>query len=686
MPTEQDANSLFNQINMAGTMEEEELKALGSSLVEQIEHDKDSRSEWEDNLDEALKLADQVAEEKNTPWPGAANVKYPLLSTAAVQFHARAHPSIINSRTPVLAKVEGQRTPEKQKRADRLTKFMSYQVMEQMDEWQDDTDRLLFILPIVGLMWRKLYWSPSLNRKVSMLASPRDVIINYHATDYVRARITHRLYMTDNEIIEHMRAGLFLEIPLHEEKDGKKLGGEPVEEYEGVRDEIHGLSNSSYDDPMATSEIYECHTFLDLDDDGYKEPYIVTLTTEGDVLRIVPRYYESDVERAADGQIIKIKPIQHFIPYKFMPDHESSVYGIGFGKLLGPNNEVVNTLINQLLDAGTLANRQGGFLGKGIRVKGGVVKFKPGQWQQVQNTGDDLRKNIFPLPVREPSSVLFQLLGMLIESSQSLSSVQDMMVGKNPGQNQPFATSQAVLEQGLKVFNGIYKRIYRSLTKEFKFLAELNYAYPEDEFYREVVDDPQAAMMMDFDKSDYNVCPSAEPDMVAESQRIMKGQALVQHMAQGMPLNVQEVTKRVLEMEGHDDIDLLMQTPPPQPDFETQLEMQKFQHERQKDMQEMEIDRIRVMSEARKDMMQALKLYMQSREIEDKGVIEEARLIQQATSEAAKRDLERLKLLTDMMQMRQNTDKTGEQQNERTAGNRGEGVQGSGGTPNGGNA
>lgn len=686
MPTEQDANSLFNQINMAGTMEEEELKALGSSLVEQIEHDKDSRSEWEDNLDEALKLADQVAEEKNTPWPGAANVKYPLLSTAAVQFHARAHPSIINSRTPVLAKVEGQRTPEKQKRADRLTKFMSYQVMEQMDEWQDDTDRLLFILPIVGLMWRKLYWSPSLNRKVSMLASPRDVIINYHATDYVRARITHRLYMTDNEIIEHMRAGLFLEIPLHEEKDGKKLGGEPVEEYDGVRDEIHGLNNSSYDDPMATREIYECHTFLDLDDDGYKEPYIVTLTTEGDVLRIVPRYYESDVERTATGEIIKIKPIQHFIPYKFMPDHESSVYGIGFGKLLGPNNEVVNTLINQLLDAGTLANRQGGFLGKGIRVKGGVVKFKPGQWQQVQNTGDDLRKNIFPLPVREPSSVLFQLLGMLIESSQSLSSVQDMMVGKNPGQNQPFATSQAVLEQGLKVFNGIYKRIYRSLTKEFKFLAQLNFAYPEDDFYREVVDDPQASMMMDFDKSDYNVCPSAEPDMVAESQRIMKGQALVQHMAQGMPLNVQEVTKRVLEMEGHDDIDMLMQTPPPQPDFETQLEMQKFQHERQKDMQEMEIDRIRVMSEARKDMMQALKLYMQSREIEDKGVIEEARLIQQATSEAAKRDLERLKIITDMMQMRQNTDKTGEQQNERTAGAGGEGVQGGGGTPNGGNA
>ena len=639
MPTVEDSNSLFNEINIANTLDEDELVKLGKDLIEQIEADDDSRSAWMENMDDMLELAAQVAEEKSSPWPNASNVKYPLLTTTAVQFHARAYPNIINSRNPVLAKIEGKKTQDKIARANRVSEYMSYQVMEQMDEWQEDMDRLLFILPIVGLMWKKVFYSPSLQRPTSMLASPRDVIVNYDAVSYDRARITHRLYMDSNEIYEHQAANIFRDIDL-------SPSAESQEGFDTTRDNTHGLEKANVDDPMGVRPIYECHTFLDLDEDGYKEPYVVTLSEDGVVLRIVARYYESGVERDTDGSIIKIKPIQHFVPYKFLPDLESSIYAIGFGKLLGPGNEAINTLLNQLIDAGTLSIRQGGFIGRGARIRGGSIRFSPGKWVQVQSTGDDLRKNIFPLPVKEPSAVLFQLLGMLIESSQTLSSVQDMMTGKNPGQNQPYATSVQVLEQGLKVFNGIYKRIYRSLTREFKALFDLNMAFPDNEKYQQFHDEQMVQMELDFTREGYDICPSAEPDMVSEAQKIMKAQALAQHMAEGLVLNRQEVTRRVLEVEGHEGIEELMKVPPPQPDFETQLEMQRFEHQKQMDMAEQAISRIKAMAEARKDLMQSFQMAAKTEDMKDARTIEAVRLMNDIANSEAEQAIKELGAIT----------------------------------------
>jgi chaperonin GroES len=248
--------------------------------------------------------------------------------------------------------------------------------------------------------------------------------------------------------------------------------------------------------------------------------------------------------------------------------------------MVGPINEAVNTMINLLTDAGHMSTLQGGFLSRGIRMKGGAVKFKPGEWKQINTTGDDLKKGVFPIPVRDPSAVLFQLLGLLIDSGKDLTSVQDIMVGRNPGQNQPFSTSQEVISQGMKVFNGIYKRLYRSMTSEFKKLYALNREHPNIELYKNVLDmegedaeqaeqvfGPQEVLQFlaaDFKSDDIDIIPTAEPDMVAEMEKIAKSNALLQMKGAGIPLNHQEVTKRMLESQGHEDIQLLMKVPPPQ--------------------------------------------------------------------------------------------------------------------------
>jgi len=459
---------------------------------------------------------------------------------------------------------------------------------------------LLYLVPILGLAYKKTFYSPSKERNVSELVLPRDLIINYHAEDFERATKVHRFWMDQNELLEYQRSGLFREC---------NLQAPQYREHEGVVDEITKIQPTDRDDDIPY-EILECHTWWDLDEDGYKEPYIITVDHDSrKVLRIVARYASDGVKiNPVSGEIVKIEPIEHFTMYPFLPNPESKIYTLGFGSLLGPLNKAVNTITNQLIDAGTLANLQGGFLGKGVRVRGGVIKFKPGLWQQVQSTGDDLRKGIFPLPVKEPSNVLFQLLGMLIQSGERLASVKDIMVGENPGQNQPYSTTVAVLEQGLKVFVGIYKRLYRALTSEYKKIFRLNYVFLDDTKYFNVLDtgDEVQVGRTDFNPDDYDVRPNSDPNIVSDAQKMMKAQSLLQKMAAGMPLNPQLVLRQVLEAEGHEDIEMLMQAPPPQPDFETQLKMEEFKHKSQMEELRFQLDVANTQYEAMKDYSQSI--------------------------------------------------------------------------------
>lgn len=596
-----DLITLLNSTNVAQELDDDLLQKIGLKVTETYEDDKASRADWEDMNEEYLKLATQVVSDKSYPWENASNVKYPLLTTAAIQFHARAYPALINNDAPVKPKVIGpDPTGIKASRANRVATYMSWQVMEAMEEWQEDMDRLLLALPIVGSCYKKVYFSPSYKRARSELILPSELVINYNATDFQRARKTHQIYMDDNEVRENMKRGVFLDIDL----------GPATKKYKNAEEEESaGLTNVS-DDEDNPRLLLEQHTWWDIDDDGYKEPYIITVDYDsGKVVRIVARWNQEGIETNDKGELISIAPLEYFIKYPFVPNPASNIYDLGFGSLLGPINEAINTITNQLIDAGTLANLQGGFLGKGIRIKGGVVRVSPGEWKVVQSTGDDLRKNIFPMPFKEPSAALFQLLQLLLTSGERLSSVTDIMMGENPGQNQPYATTAAVLEQGLKVFTGIYKRIYRALGKEYKALFKVNRDFFDMANYMAILDLPEDVDPMQLIKdfmNDGDVTPAADPNYVPSTLKMAKAQSLVEKMTQGLPLNPQMVALAVLEAEGHENIEALMQAPEPQPDFKVKLEMDKLDHQKQVDMATMELEAAKLEYSGLKDVSQAI--------------------------------------------------------------------------------
>jgi chaperonin GroES len=507
-------------------------------------------------------------------------------------------------------------------------------------------DKTMTVLPIIGTAFKKTYFCPQRQRNVSEFVNPRDLVINYYAKSLETAnRKTQILTYYPNEIVELQRTGFFKDCELHQ--------GQGLEE-QGLAYETTGVTEPPIDDHSA-HEVLECHCLLDLDEDGYMEPYIVHIHKDMEkVLRIYPRFTERDVQMNDDGEIAKITPIEHYTGYQFIPNPESDIYGLGFGTLLGPLNETANTLINQLLDAGTLSNTQGGFLGRNFKIKGGVNSFKPGEWKITNSTGDDLRKSIFPLPVREPSGTLFQLLGTIIDAGQSLSGTKDIMMGESPGQNQPATTTMAVLEQGLKVFTSIHKRVYRSMKKELKKLFKLNALYMQDEeYYRildyeptrdimkakaeiknmvqqaqqqgqqvppELIQQAEQELISKFQntgmiyRNDYlenyedaSVVPAGDPNVVTQAQKLVKAEALLQAMASGMPLNREEVTYRFLEAQEQANIPALMDVPPPQPDPEIMLKQQEFQWRQQYETQKLKLEEQRVTSEAIKDESQGIK-------------------------------------------------------------------------------
>lgn len=556
----------LSHINIADHLDEDLLDRIGHTLADLVENDDDSRQEWLQDQDEWLKLAAQVRDLKTYPWTRASNVKFPLVTIAALQFHARALPGLINSTNPVRARVIGD-DPEgvKQARSTRVETYMSYQLLEEMEEWLDEVDRMMMVLPIIGMCYKKSYYSENLGRNKSVLVLPRELILNYHAKDYQRARMSHVMLMDQNELKELQNREVFLDVDLQEE----------FKQVEGVRDQTVGLHHGqdAGEDPY---EIVESHCWWDLDDDGYKEPYIITYHRDSrKVLRIVARWAEDGIEYGEEGKIIRIEAEEFFTPFVFLPDPNSAVYGLGFGRLLGPTNEAVNTLINQLIDAGTLSNMQTGFLTRGAGLKGGAVRFQPGEWKIVNTTGDDLRKGIVPLPSKEPSNVLQSLLGLLVDYGQRLSAISDIMVGENPGQNQPATTTMAVLEQGLKVFTGIYKRIHRSLAKEYQKLYKLNARYLDEDHYRMVLDkvnqisgEMEEATVADFEMSSFDISPASDPNFVSDSQKAMKAQALLEKAAAGFPINVQEALKMSLQAEGQENIEALMTLPEQGPSIE----------------------------------------------------------------------------------------------------------------------
>ena len=511
--------------NIAELLHEDDLYKIGHDVHEEFTADLLSRSAWEKRTEESMKLALQVAEAKSFPWPNASNVKFPLITIAALQYHARAYPVLISGDTPVHCRVIGD-DPDgmKERRAERIENHMSYQILEVAEDWEEDTDRVLITQPIVGCAFKKTYYHPTKRRPQSDYILARDLVVNYWTKSLDQApRVTHIQYMTKNEIYERVARGLFCEM---QDVTAVTI---PQSNLQLTQNKAQGMEAPQSTDPSTPYEILETHKFIDFDGDGYAEPYIVWVRRDTkQVLRIVARYFEQSIERNPKGKILGIKAEQYFTKFPFIPSPDGGFYDLGFGVLLGPLNQSIDTLINQMIDAGTMANTAGGFLSRGIKMRGGNYNFAPLEWKHVDSTGDDLRKGIVPLPVREPSQVLFTLLGMLINYGERIGGSVDILVGQNPGQNTAAETTRTMAEQGMKIFSGIFKRTYRSLKQEFRKLYRLNQLYLEDE-----VDFQSDKGEFNISADDYNgpvsdISPSADPNIISDSQKMQQAQAILQ--------------------------------------------------------------------------------------------------------------------------------------------------------------
>ena len=576
-------NDLIASDNIADELSDEQLKKIGTQVYDGYETDLKSRSLWEKDLEKWTKLALQIVDEKTFPWKGASNVKYPLLSTAAMQFNARAYPSLVPADNKVVkcraigADIDGM----KAERARRVSLHMSYQVTEEMEDWEEDMDRLLLVLPITGTAFKKTYWDSSLQRNCSKLVYPTDLVVNYWAKSLEEAeRKTEIIPISKRKLKERQLQGIYRECTLPDPV---------IDATDEQRQERQGFVNPDQDETTPYT-LLEQHGYLDLDEDGYAEPYVILVEKHSrEVLRITARYTDEDVLMGEKGEVVKISSIEHYTKFSFVPNPDGGFYDIGFGRLLGSINASADTLVNQLIDSGTLNNLQSGFIGKGLRIKMGESSFTPGEWKAVNATGDDIKKQIFTLPTKEPSPVLMTLLQFLLQSGKELASVAEIFVGKMPGQNTPATTTMATIEQGMKVFTAVYKRIFRSLTKEYRKLYKLNYRYLNPEQYIDVID--EKIEQSDYAGPENDIVPAADPQATMAQEKLTKAQNLMQLMSLGT-LDPMQVTAYLLEaFEIPNAEQFVIQQPQQAPDPKAQLmemEGQLKQQEHGMKMQEME--------------------------------------------------------------------------------------------------
>ena len=619
-----DIDKVLSQVNVAEELDESLRNEIAAYLCDRVSEDETSREPWIKKNEEYLKMALQVHETKSFPWPRAANVKYPLLTIAALQFQARAMPSILgDGKALVRGKVIGyDPSGEKAEKAERIGKHMSYQLLEEINNWETDMDKLLLILPICGTVFKKVYYN-DYNQKINIdLIYPDDLIVNYWAKDLQSSRrITQRFYLYHNEFISRQRDGKYLEEEI------------PVTDIKGQGPEAEKRESKRFTGTEAKDiphEMLEIHSYWDMDEDGYEEPWVFTIErTSRKLVRAVANFDMKSIRKNPKGEIIEIKPKEFFVKYGFIPSPDGGFYDVGFGILLGSLNETASTVINQLIDAGTMATTGGGLLGKGIKLKGGQVSFAPNEWKQVQFTGDDLRKHVFPLPVREPSPVLLQLLQLVTASGKEIISISEISTGKLPGQNTPATTTLTSIEEGLKLFNSIYKRTWRAEKNELRILFSLNKDYLEDTVYFNILDHKegvtftgQVSRQADYNDTDMDVIPTADPNTVSDAIRLIKAQQLVELIPLGA-VDPAAAGQRIIQaMDQPNPQELL---PKPQPDPKAQAMQMKGQMDAQKTQQEMQMKEQESRMEAQMKQMEfRLKMMEQQMKMQEKQ--EELRL------------------------------------------------------------
>ncbi len=554
--------------NISVELDDGQIATIGMQVVEEYQIDVDSRDRWHKEAKAALDLALQRAGPKSFPWPDASNVILPLMTEAADQFAARAYPAIVPDRNVAKGMVYGEDSGvpaidpatgqpamdpqtqqpvwavppgDKKARADRIGEHMSWQLLEEQPEWEDDTDKMMHILPIVGCAFRKTYFDPDMGRNASVFVSALDVVINYWAKSLATApRVSEILRLYPHEIETFRRSGHF---------DDRFEVGEATDS-KGDRDAPHVF--------------IEQHRRLDLDGDGYGEPYIVTVHLETQrVARITARFDAEGVKIKAPDQegaeapkIVRIAAIPYYTQYDFLPNKEGGIYGQGFGQLLRPLNDAANTILNQIIDAATLQNSGGGFVGKGLSLHTGTLRRKMGEWSVVNAAGGDIRNAIVPLQHAGPSPVLFQVLGFIVEMSKSVSSVKDVMSGELKAQTMSPTVFMALVEQGLKVFTSIWKRVHRALKAELDKQYRLNRIYLEEQASYQQGDQWKKITRADYAKGS-GVEPISDKNMVADVQKLSRAEFL-SGFKDDPRLDGKEILRRMFEAASITDIDKLI--------------------------------------------------------------------------------------------------------------------------------
>ena len=535
--------------NLAEILDESTLGEISSELREMYEEDMDSRQDWEQSYTKGLDLLGIKYEERTQPFDGATGVTHPLIAESVTQFQAQAYKELLPAGGPVKTQVLGSKTMEKEAQASRVKNFMNYQVTEVMEEFDPDTDQMLFYLPLSGSTFKKVYFDPTKNRAVSAFVPSEDLVVPYSATDLNTApRVTHVLRMDENQVRKMQVAGIYrdVEVSTSDESD------DPVRE---KVDHIEGVSKGYADD---VHTILEMHVEMDLEGfedmgpsgepTGIKLPYIVTLDHgSGEILSVTRNYDQQDPLK---------RKRQYFVHYKFLPG--LGFYGFGLIHMIGGLGRAATSILRQLIDSGTLANLPSGFKARGIRIRNDDEPLSPGEFRDIDAPGGDIRNSIIPLPFKEPSGTLAQLLASLIEGGRRFVSIADQQLGDGAKSgDMPVGTTVALLERGMKVMSAIHKRLHYAQKTEFRLLARIFAENLPSSYPYEVAGAPSEIKSQDFDGRG-DVIPVSDPNIFSMAQRVTLAQTQLQ-LAQSNPQihNLHEAYKRMyqaLEVQNIDEI------------------------------------------------------------------------------------------------------------------------------------
>jgi hypothetical protein len=543
--------------NLAEVLDEGTLGELSSELRASYNEDLDSRDEWEETYVKGLDLLGLKTEERTTPFEGASGITHPMISESVTQFQAQAYKELLPAGGPVRTNVLGLQNAEREEQANRVKDFMNYQITEVMEEYDPDMDQMLFYLPLSGSTFKKVYFDQTRQRAVAKFIPAQDLVVPYSASDLATStRVTHVLRMDENDVRKMQVAQVYRDVDLQTSSDTEE---DPVKQ---KVNELEGISKNYSDDVLTILEMHvelDLERFEDLDPEtgeptGIRLPYVVTIDeSSGKVLAIRRNYDMTDPVK---------RKRQYFVHYKFMPG--LGFYGFGLVHMIGGLGRAATSLLRQLIDAGTLANLPAGFKARGVRVRNSDEPLQPGEFRDIDAPGGSIRDAIVPLPYKEPSATLAQLLGGLVNDGRRFVALADQQMS-DMNQETPVGTTVAMLERGMKVMSAIHKRMHYAQKTEFRLLARIFAENLPPMYPYEVAGAPQQVKMQDFDAR-IDVLPVSDPNIFSMSQRVTLAQTQLQ-LAQSNPQmhNLHAAYRRMYQALEVQNIDEILPPPPPPP-------------------------------------------------------------------------------------------------------------------------